>query len=74
MMVDSDEPKSLSGAQAYRHPSIVIVICMHCHRTPRPESNGTIWDLVEEFIATPPLGVSHGLCGHCMEEHYPRSQ
>jgi hypothetical protein len=37
----TDKPKSLSGAQAYRHPSSVIVICMHCHRTPRPESNGT---------------------------------
>jgi hypothetical protein len=58
-------------AEAYRHPSGLIVICMYCRRTLRPESDGKLWEVVEEFVAAPPRGISHGLCGDCLEQHYP---
>jgi hypothetical protein len=68
------ESKPQSGVDAYRHSSGLIVICMICRRTLKPESNGTIWDRVEEFITAPLPGVSHGLCPDCLEEHYPKEQ
>ena len=63
--------KPSANGQAYRHASGIIVICMYCRRTLRPESEGAVWDLVEEFLAATPPGASHGLCGDCLHEHYP---
>lgn len=58
------------GEEKYRTALGIIVMCMHCRRTLSKE--GTHWDLVEEFIQNRPVRVSDGLCGDCLERHYPR--
>ena len=60
--------------ELYRDPSGTITICMHCRRTRRITVEGVRWDVVPEFLATPPRGISHGLCPDCLEKHYPPPQ
>ena len=60
--------------ELYRDANGTITICMHCGRTRRNLPGGTQWDLVEEYVARPPRGASHGLCPDCLEKHYPPRQ
>ena len=58
----------------YRDQHGMVMMCMHCHRTLRripPGQNG--WELVPRFVRKRPVNVSDGLCGECLEKHYPKS-
>ena len=47
----------------------VITMCCHCRRT-RRASEPAVWDWVPDYVRTPPLTVSHGLCPPCREHYY----
>lgn len=47
----------------------VIVMCMHCRRTRRADSDA--WDWVPAYLAHMPPNVSHGLCPPCTDFYYP---
>ncbi len=58
----------------YRRADGVIVMCSHCRATRRAaEATDGLeaWDWVPDFVAHPPVGVSHGLCPTCFAYHYP---
>lgn len=57
--------------ERYRQSDGSVAMCMHCRRTKSNLPGEELWELVDRFIAQPPLGVSHGLCGPCLEQHYP---
>ena len=57
--------------ERYRQSDGTIAMCMHCRRTRSNLPGEELWELVDRFIAQPPLGVSHGLCSPCLEQHYP---
>ena len=50
----------------------LIVMCRHCQRTLRHTSEGEDWVLVEAHLLKRPKHVTDGLCGDCLEKHYPR--
>jgi hypothetical protein len=54
----------------YRTNRGVVSMCMHCRRTRRSEEP-EVWDWVPDFVASPPPGVSHGLCPTCFYYYYP---
>jgi len=54
----------------YRTSGGVITMCMHCRRT-RSSAEPEVWDWVPDFVASPPDGVSHGLCPTCFFYYYP---
>jgi hypothetical protein len=48
----------------------VIVMCMHCRRTRRADSEQ--WDWVSGYVEQLPENTSHGLCSVCLDYHYNR--
>src|SRR5262249_24420980 len=46
-----------------------LTMCSHCRRTARLD--GSNWDWVPEFVLLPPMNVTHGICGVCVNLFYP---
>lgn len=47
----------------------VIAMCSHCRRV-RAATLPERWDWVPEYLASPRLDISHGLCPGCYHYHY----
>lgn len=57
--------------ELYRDQNGFIVMCGNCRRTRRPAGESETWDWIPGFVANTPQMVSHGLCGLCLQYHYP---
>ena len=58
------------GLDHLRQLQGLLPICMHCKRI---RDDADVWHRLETYIHDHTGAVfSHGLCGQCMEEHYPK--
>lgn len=48
----------------------IVTMCSHCRRVRRMNDQST-WDWAPDYVAHPPHKISHGLCGICLDYHYP---
>ncbi len=64
------EPSMNAVDANYRTADGLIVQCSHCRRV-RREGSPSSWDWVRRYVASPPDGISHGICGVCLDSHYP---
>ncbi len=47
----------------------IVTICMHCHKIYNDQES---WERLENYIEHhSEAQFSHGVCPHCMKEHYP---
>lgn len=47
----------------------LLSMCCHCHRVRQDDG---AWVAVQQYLqAFPDLQLSHGICQHCLREHYP---
>jgi hypothetical protein len=54
----------------YLDPDGLVRQCSGCRRVRVTGPSPPVWELVPEYVATPPPDVSHGLCKLCREIHY----
>jgi hypothetical protein len=54
----------------YQDAEGVVHMCAHCRRCQRPGA-GDFWDWVPKLVAEIPERTAMGLCGFCLEYHYP---
>lgn len=64
------QPAMTAVDASYRNGDGLIVQCCHCRRV-RRDGPPTGWDWVPDYVAMPPGGISHGICGTCFDYHYP---
>ena len=64
--VPSEEP--IEGR--YRNHHGMVVMCSNCRRTRRGEGDRETWDWVSGFVKHQPVGVSHSICGLCLDYYY----
>ncbi len=68
----SERPEVPSYPTSYLNDDGAFVMCSHCRRTRRINTNEVqIWDWVPEVIMSPAGRVSHGLCRNCRAYLYP---
>jgi len=60
-------PPSLRGE--YRDKDGFVHQCAHCRRTRRCDDH-RVWDWIPDFVRTPQLNTSHGLCDVCYAYYY----
>lgn len=54
----------------YRSSDGLVHQCSGCRRVRVAGASPRVWEFVPEYVATPRLDVSHGLCALCREIHY----
>lgn len=63
----------LPSEQTYRDAHGLILMCMYCRRTQRPDRESDRWDWVRAFAEGKPARVTHGICKTCLELKLPKA-
>jgi hypothetical protein len=64
------EPLSVDELLPRYRQGGLIVQCCHCRKVRRSDGSGR-WDWVPSLLRVPGSTISHGICGPCLEYHYP---
>ena len=61
--------RSLSERRRNSSSQQVLPICSYCRKVRDSEGD---WDYLENYLSrTTSMGFSHGVCDHCLDEHFP---